>query len=426
MKFTSVFWKTFSAWRDGVRYIISKGSTRSGKTYSNLQLLHLTASTDKRATVNSVVAMTIPHLRKGAIRDFVNILREANAFSADRWNSSTFTYTYPNGAIIEFFSADNDDKVHGSQRDRLFVNECQFIPYGIVRQLLIRTSQQVIFDYNPIKKFWVDTDIMENAEQAGRWVLVHSTYKDNQFLSHEQVSEIESNKYDAAWWQVYGEGITGSVKSGFEFYSHFSGSNIRKCEYDPALSVHVSFDFNVSPYITATLSQIRQVGVEYHVETFKEFTLSNPYNQSEHLAGAIVRYLDEKDFKGQVFIYGDASGSNMNTVVSRNNYDVIAQVMAKYLSSASWRVPRSNPRLKARREFINKVLAGGWHIKLFIDPACKKTIEDFQNVLEAPDGGKLKQRVKDSDTGMTYEIYGHTSDTLDYLMCEAFRDHFGK
>jgi len=72
------------------------------------------------------------------------------------------------------------------------------------------------------------------------------------------------------------------------------------------------------------------------------------------------------------------------------------------------------------------VLAGGWHIKLFIDPACKKTIEDFQNVLEAPDGGKLKQRVKDSDTGMTYEIYGHTSDTLDYLMCEAFRDHFGK
>ena len=425
VRLNNVFWPTLDAWTAKKRYVISKGGSRSGKTYSNLQLLHFLAKNDKEPTITSVVAMTMPHLRKGAIRDYIKILQSDACFNSQDWNSSTFTYTYKSGSIIEFFSADSD-KVHGAQRDRLFINECQFIPYEAARQLFVRTSGQILLDYNPIKKFWVDTEIMENAEQSGRWVLVHSTYKDNKYLSPEQVAEIESNKYDAAWWQVYGKGITGSVKSGFEFYSHFSGSNIRKCEYDPALSVHVSFDFNVSPYITATLSHVRQVGVEYHVETFKEFTLENPYNQTEHLSGAIVRYLDEKAFKGQVFIYGDASGSNANTVVSRNNYDVIAQVMAKYLSSASWRVPRSNPRLKARREFINKVLAGGWHIKLFIDPVCKKTIEDFQNVLEAPDGGKLKQRVKDTDTGMTYELYGHTSDTLDYLMCEAFRDHFGK
>ena len=426
MNLSPVFWKTFRAWKTGVRLVISKGSTRSGKTYSNLQLLHLTVSTDTKPTVNSVVAMTIPHLRKGAIRDFINILREAGVYKSDSWNSSTFTYTYPNGAIIEFFSADSEDKVHGSQRDRLFINECQFIPYETVRQLLIRTSGQAIFDYNPIKRFWVDEKIMENEGSAGNWQLVHSTYKDNPFLTSEQVAEIESNKYDEAWWQVYGLGLTGSVKSGYEFYSHFTSANIQECRYDPTLSMHVSFDFNVSPYITAVLSQIKQVGTTHEVYVIKEFTLSNPYNKSQHLAEAIAAYLDNLKFNNQLFIYGDASGSNANTISERNNYDIIESVLRRYLSGASWRVPRSNPRLKARRDFMNKILAGQWYIKMFIDPTCKVAIEDFQGVLEAPDGGKLKQRVKDPETGLTYEPLGHSSDAVDYLMCEAFRDYYAK
>ena len=423
MRFTNVFWKTFRAFKTGVRYIVSKGGTRSGKTYSNLQLLHLTIESDKRPTVNSVVAMTMPHLRKGAIRDFINILRSSGSFVASSWNSSTFTYNYPNGSIIEFFSADSE-KVHGAQRDRLFLNECQFIHYEVARQLFVRTSGQVILDFNPTKRFWVDEKIIENKENDGRWVQIHSTYHDNNFLTSEQVKEIELNKYDEAWWQVYGEGITGSVKSGYEFYSHFTGGNIKAMPFDKDKAIHISFDFNVSPYITATIIQVENIEGVWNCYVVKEFTLKNPYNKTEDLAQTIAKYIEGTT--AQVFIYGDASGSNESTRARQNEYDIIGAVLRPYLNANSWRTVRSNPRLKARRQFVNKILAGGWIIRFYVDPSCKHTIEDFENVLENPEGGKLKQRIKDSETGMTYEPFGHTSDTIDYALCEMFRDDFNK
>ncbi len=423
MKFSKVFWSTFGAMKSGVRFVISKGGSRSGKTYSNLQLLHLTIESETSPTINSVVAMTMPHLRKGAIRDFINILRSCGAFVPSQWNSSTFTYTYPNGSIIEFFSADSE-KVHGAQRDRLFINECQFIHYEVARQLFIRTSGQIILDFNPTKRFWVDEKIIENKENEGRFALLHSTYIDNTFLSVEQVKEIESNKYDLAWWQVYGEGITGSVKSGYEFYSHFTRANIVSREFDKDKAMHISFDFNVSPYITATIIQAELVDDIWFCYVVKEFTLKNPYNKTEDLAQTIKNFISGTT--AQVFIYGDASGSNESTRVRQNEYDIIEAILRPYLNVNSWRTVRSNPRLKARRQFVNKILAGQWHIRLFIDKNCTHTIEDFENVLENPDGGKLKQRIKDSESGMTYEPYGHTSDSTDYSLCEMFRDDFSR
>lgn len=425
LKLNRIFWPTLDAWEYGYRYIISKGGSRSGKTYSNLQLLHLFAQSDKDPTITSVVAMTMPHLRKGAIRDFIKIVQSDGTFDGQRWNSSTFTYTYSNGSIIEFFSADSD-KVHGAQRDRLFINECQFIPYEAARQLFVRTSGQIILDFNPIKKFWVDEKLIDNKENAGLFAVLNSTYKDNRFLSPAQIAEIESNRYDEAWWQVYGLGITGSIRSGYEFYSHFGSQNIMQSDVvlNPDIAVHVSFDFNVSPYISAGIFQLTNESGKWTSYMIKEFTLKNPYNQTKHLAQTILNYL--ADFNGQVFIYGDASGKHADTRGNMNDWDIIEQVLRPKLSNTSMRVPVSNPRLKGRRAFMNKILADQFTISIRINPSCKVTIEDFQNVLEAPDGTKLKQRVKDEESGMTYEPYGHMSDIFDYFICEAFRDLFDK
>jgi len=424
MKFTGVFWKTFSAFTSGKRFVINKGGSRSGKTYSALQLLHLTIKSDPKPTVNSVVAMTIPHLKKGAIRDFMKILRECKEHNIGQWNASDYTYTYPNGAILEFFSADSD-KVHGAQRDRLFVNECQFIPYETIRQLLVRTSGQVMFDYNPIKRFWIDEKLMENPENDGKWVLIQSTYKDNSFLSQAQIDEIESNRYDANWWQVYGEGITGSVRSGFEFYSTFKRQPVKTViEQDKAL--HISFDFNVVPYISATVGQLSQDGATWTATIIKEFALKNPYNHSETLAQFIAKWINETfTTKPTLFIYGDATGSKNSTVSFKNDYDQINSVLSSQFK-INWRVPKSNPRLKARRDFMNKILADQWVIKCRFDESCKMTMDDFENVLEDPEGGKMKQTVRDEETRTSYQPYGHLSDCIDYFFCEAFRDWFGK
>ena len=190
------------------RLHINEGGTRSTKTYSILQLLTLLALYDKRPTLTSVVSETFPHLRKGAMRDFQKILKADGLWVEAKWQASISTYTFPNGSQIEFFSADSPDKVHGPARDRLFVNECQNISYDIYRQLAIRTSGDIWLDFNPTHEFWVHTEL----KGRGREYFVHSTYKDNPFLSKAQIEEIESNQSDENWWRVYGLGEIGRLE----------------------------------------------------------------------------------------------------------------------------------------------------------------------------------------------------------------------
>ena len=206
MEVTGVFWKLCDAWSKHPRYIDSEGGTRSSKTYSALQLFIAKAKSDTRPTINSVVSETMPHLKRGAIRDFKQIMAEG--WDADRWSKTDKIYTFPNGAIIEFFSADSPGKVHGPARDRLFLNEAQNIPYEVARQLFVRTRGLILFDYHPTHAFWAH----ERIKGRENCISIHSTYKDNQYLTAEQVAEIESNKGDANWWRVYGEGKVGQLE----------------------------------------------------------------------------------------------------------------------------------------------------------------------------------------------------------------------
>ena len=152
-KCSKVFVETKKAWLSKPRYISSCGGTRSGKTFSNLQLLILVANT-RKVTI-SVVSETMPHLKRGAIRDFQNIM--GTEFNEAQWNKTDAIYSFPhNGSIIEFFSADSSAKVHGPARDILFLNEAQNIPFDIARQLFVRTSERILIDYNPTHTFWVN------------------------------------------------------------------------------------------------------------------------------------------------------------------------------------------------------------------------------------------------------------------------------
>lgn len=205
MEFTPTFKKLKDAWMQHPRYIDSAGGTRSGKTFSALQLLYLLAATDKKPTITSVVSETMPHLKRGAIRDFKTLL--GKAFKEDNFSKVDSIYHLPNGSMIEFFSADQPSKVHGPARDRLFINEAVNIDYDTARQLFVRTKEFILLDYNPTHDFWVHKEI----QPRDNCVSIHSTYKDNPFLSPEQVAEIEANKHDSNWWRVYGEGLVGQL-----------------------------------------------------------------------------------------------------------------------------------------------------------------------------------------------------------------------
>lgn len=208
MNVTYTFEKLLAAFVDPrIRGVASKGGTRSGKTWAVLQMLHLLCANSEKPLIVSCVAATLPMVKRGMQRDFRQMLAAEGVWDENAFNKSEGCYTYPNGCMIEFFGVDNASKVHGPARDILFVNEAQGIPREIFRQLDIRTRKKVIIDFNPVRKFWGETEFV-----GDRYVTIHSTYKDNPYLTKEQVGAIEKNKHDANWWRVYGEGETGGVE----------------------------------------------------------------------------------------------------------------------------------------------------------------------------------------------------------------------
>jgi phage terminase large subunit len=156
----------------------------------------------------SVVSETMPHIKRGAERDFKNIMLDANKFQDNSWNATDHIYTFSTGSKIEFFSADSPDKVRGPRRDVLFLNEANNNPYNVYTQLEIRTKSTVWLDWNPTNEFWFYTEI-KGKEDVDFIIL---TYKDNEALDENIVKSIESRQSNKNWWLVYGLGQLGEVE----------------------------------------------------------------------------------------------------------------------------------------------------------------------------------------------------------------------
>ena len=186
-----------------------QGGTSASKTVSVvLWLIHL-CQKDKNPTLTSIISESFPHLKRGAIRDFLLIMKEHGYYKDRNWNKTDYTYTFETGSKIEFFSADQPGKVRGPRRDRMFVNEANNIPYEAFDQLEVRTKEFVYADWNPTNEFWYHNEIQGKRDDYEFTIL---TYLDNEALSHEIVGAIEQRKNNKNWWRVYGEGQLGEVE----------------------------------------------------------------------------------------------------------------------------------------------------------------------------------------------------------------------
>lgn len=280
-------------------------------------------------------------------------------------------------------------------------------------------------DHDEIIKVIFDKDNYYRKRKGNKFVVIASTFHNSHNLPAGYISGmIDDLGRDKGRVEmlIYGSPF---AKTGGEFYSGFDRvRHIKKVEPIPGLPVHISLDFNLVPYITMTLWQIKMEGKRFKVRCFAELCLENPLNNTE----ALCREADAKFgnlFKSGLYYYGDYSGKNGNMMTStfKHHYDVVDKILAKYLNNYSDRVI-VNPIVMKRRDFVNKLLVGGFDVDIEIDYSCKNLQGDLDFLLVNPDGGKLKKVIRDKVRGISYEEHGHTSDTLDYFFCSAFNNLF--
>jgi len=196
------------------RYQHHVGGTRSGKTYAILQWIIVQCL--QRNPIVSIVRSTMPSLRRSVIKDFRDILNDLGIWESDRWGESNKTYTFESGAVVSFFSTDDEGKLRGIKADISWLEEASEIDKDSAFQIGIRTTQKIIYSYNPtISPFhWLRQQYGDKEVEVFK-----TTYLDNPFIPKEQIQAIEDLKEkNFKYWQIYGLGeFAGNDRQIFQF-----------------------------------------------------------------------------------------------------------------------------------------------------------------------------------------------------------------
>lgn len=352
--------KKISKLRSRVRII--QGGTSAGKTYSILQCLIFYAL--NKPLHISIVSESVPHLRRGVLKDFIKLMAEANLLRVKEFNKTTLTYTFENGSIMEFFSADQPDKLRGARRDILFINEANNIPYDAYLQLEVRTSKFIYLDFNPTSFFWVHEELIPQDGND----FIKLTYKDNEALAPEIVKSIEAKKNNTYWFTVYGLGEVG-VLEGTIF------KNWREGDFDTSLPFGYGMDFGYSVDPTAL------VKVAVDSNAMKLYVKECIYSKGLSYAGIIERL---KIVGPNDLIIADSSDPRMIDEIARAGYN------------------------------IQPCVKGADSVKLGITK-----IEDYE-IIVTPESHNVKKELNnyvwnDKKAGIPVDKYNHTIDAVRYI-----------
>lgn len=215
---TPVFTKNYSSDK---KIVINRGGTRSSKTVSIVQqcvLWLITGQLTRNHYIPKGVWSTVRKysttLDATVIRDFEEELNKHRIFDLVQHNKTKKTYKYQD-RLVEFIGADDEQKLRGAKRNILYCNEGNELEYKTeFFQLLMRTEDKVIIDFNPDdENIWINTELEQKRYFDKNDVeIIVSTYKDNTFLPSSLISEIEYlQQTDPEFWKIYGLGEYGKV-----------------------------------------------------------------------------------------------------------------------------------------------------------------------------------------------------------------------
>lgn len=192
------------------KIVVEQGGTRSGKTYNILLYIIFHYCQENKGKTITICRKTFPAVRSSVMRDFIEILKVHKKYNEANHNKSNSEYNL-DGNLVEFISVDQPQKIRGRKREFLFINEANELDYEDWQQLVFRTTEKIVVDYNPSDEYhWLYDKVLTRDDVE----FYKTTYLDNKFLDTSIVKEIERLKEtDEQYWQIYGLGEKGISKA---------------------------------------------------------------------------------------------------------------------------------------------------------------------------------------------------------------------
>ena len=362
------------------KIIINQGGTRSGKTFNILLYIIFYYCLNNSNKTITICRKTYPALRATVLRDFINILREHNLYSEDNHNKSSSEYNLF-GNLIEFISLDQPVKVRGRKRHLLFINEANELFWEDWQQLLFRTSDKIILDYNPSEEYhWIYDKIIPREDAN----FLKTTYQDNPFLEQSLIDEIERLKYtDEQYWQIYGLGEKGISKATI--------FNYVECNQVPFEAEVVSFgmDFGFTNDPTA-LVKVSKLDNNLYIEELLYRTMMTTGDIHNFLKGKVNREP----------IYADSSEPRIIEELRRMGWSIRASLKG--------------------RDSVNAGIDLLKRFKIHIHKDSTNAIQEFRNYKWLEDKtGKLTNKPEDKNN--------HIADAVRYATYSILsKPNFGK
>ena len=343
-----------------------QGGTSAGKTYAIIPILCDIASKNPLSEI-SIVAESIPHLKRGAMKDFKKIMVETGRFDDNRWNASDFKYTFANGSQIEFFSADNDAKLRGARRDWLYMNECNNMTFHSYTELASRTKQGVYLDWNPTNTFWFHNELLNDKDVD----FLTINYTDNEacpesalnFILKAKEKAEQGNAFWQNWYKVYGLGEIGNLE-GVIFNNW---QQIDKIPVDAKL-IGIGCDFGYTNDPTALIEVYTYNGKRYVNELMYRSGMLNS-DIAKVLPKGVIVYADSSEPKSideikryGIMIKGVTKGKDSIKygidVMQQQEYFVTSQSenLIKELRSYSWDKDKEGKKLNKPIEYFNHAI----------------------------------------------------------------------
>jgi len=414
------------------RFAVLFGGSGSGKSVAAAQKMLMRAVNEPN-TRHLITRKLKSTIKESVFKNMKQIILDSDLMPYVKTNSTDMSFTFFNGSEIITSGLDDHEKIKSlTEVVSIWAEEATEYDKMDITQLNLRLRgnkglyKQIILTFNPISELhWLKKEFFDKKSPSV--FTMQSTFMDNKFIDEAYKEElIKRYSDDPNVKRVYILGEWGRVVTGAEFYSGFNFQKHCKdsLSFHTEDTIHLSYDFNARPFSPALVSQVvKGIDGRWKVYVLDEITMRNPLNTTEACTDEFLnRYKDL--IQPPLFIYGDASGRARNPLNNLNNYEIIEAILAPYLNANSIRVPKANPQLLKRRQWINRVLRGEYPIDIYIDKKCVNLIEDFENVLEDKDGKPLKVIKRDKETGTSYEKHGHLSDSFCYFIIECFKGYY--